>query len=693
MPTERDIVQDFHTRYHEAHREWDTYWRQAKKDLQFCVGDQWSSQERAYLKANRREVLTFNKVRRLVQVITGYQRQNRLGYKLEPLELASEKTAAQYSRLLMQIMHNSSGYHVMSDAFENGALKTGMQLVEVMVDYSDDPVNGDVKLRNVPFSRFLLDPNFSRRDLSDCHYMIRREWVTRDEAKSLLPKKANEISKLSAHQHDDKFVMARKTRDAVERLRWDEYWRMEPVKRTVLVDTQTGAWRWWPLNGDKDRMNIFLSQYPHIVSRDVHRPTVKMSIIIEDKLFYDGEDPLEIGEYPFVPVFGYFNPEHDDFSEKIMGIIRDIRDPQKEYNKRRSKILDMLDSQLSSGWMAEEDSVINKKDLYQAGQGKVIWAQSGALQQGKLQPIPKVDIPSGLFHLEESLNKDMMEIIGVNAEMMGQPNQDEQRVAGFLAKLRQGQGLTILQSLFDNYRLSKSLLGHKLLRVIQQNYTPDKVEKILHEPPSEEFYNKKFGKYNVNVSETVLTDSQRQMYYSELVTLKEMGAPIPWSEIMQAMPISYRENLQKSVEQAEAAQQEQVQRQQEMEQIWVKGEMAKADERTAGAEQRRAQADQNLAGAEFSRARALERLEKLPLERLEKLSKIMHELSEAMGETAETKQVQENINEIKRQRGMPGQGQQGQQGQGRQKAPHEGSDVLPQQGHMQQIIRNQMTRR
>ncbi len=679
MPTDLELKKDFNDRYQYAFREWDKYWTEASKDLKYCVGDQWDAREKAYLRANRREVLTFNKVRRIIQLLTGYQRQNRLGFKVEALEMAAEQTASQYSRLLLQLMETSGGFYVMSDAFENGALKTGMQLVEPCMNYADDPVNGDLRLRNTPFSRFLLDPNFTERDLSDCSYVLKRDWLTKDSAKALLPARAKEIQALHTKDQDLKFTYARKTRDAKDRVSWDEYWRREPVKKTVLVDMETGAWKWWPKNADKERLALFMANFPQITKREVYQSTVKLTILLNDEVFYDDTDPLEINEYPFVPVFGYFNPELENFSEKIMGVVRDIRDPQKEYNKRRSKILDIIDSQLSSGWMAEEDSVINKKDLYQSGQGKVVWLKSGAIRDQKVKEIRSPDIPAGLFQLEQALNQDMMDISGTNAELMGQPNAGEQRVAGFLAKMRQSQGLIMQQSLFDNYRLSKALLGHKLLKIIQQNYSPDKVQSILHEAPAEEFYNKKFGKYNVNVVETVLTDSQRQMYYNELVSLKELGAPIPWSIIVRAVPITYREELQQAVEQEEQAMAQQQQKQQELEQIWVQGEQAKTQDRLASSEMKKAQAEQNLAGAEFSRARALERLEKLPLERLEKLAKIMHELTETMGETAEMRQLKQQIGQVKGQRGLPPGGG--------------GGSPMPQDGYMQQIIRNQMMTR
>ena len=632
------ISTEYNERYEEAYRAWDGFWREAKQDLRFAVGDQWDSQEKDYLRRNRREALSFNKIKRVVNLVTGYQRKNRLGFRATALEGADPNAASQYTGLLLHVMEYGNGYHVMSDAFEQGPLKTGMQLVEVSVDYSEDPVSGDIKLVNVPFTRFLLDPNFARRDLSDCNYILRREWVTKTEAKTLVPDKAKEIERMTPAQHDNKFSFALKSQGADQRLRWDEYWRRESEKRTVLVDSQTGAWRLWPKDGDEQRLNLFLQMHPQVVTREVYRPTVKLAILVEDEVVYDGDDPLGIGEFPFVLVCGEWNPEHDDHSEKLQSLVRAARDPQKEYNKRRSKILDMIDSQLSSGWMAEENSVINKSDLYQAGQAKVLWLMQDALASGRVQPIQPPQIPSGLFQLEESLNQDIMEIPGANNELLGMPDNKNQQVAGFLAKMRQSQGLTTLQSLFDNYRLAKSLLGQKLVKVIQQSYTPDKVKKILGQPPAPEFFSRDFGKYQINVVEGVLTDSQRQMYYNELVNLKQMGAPIPWSAILEAAPIEKRDELQKIVAQQEQFAAEQMQRQQRMDELRMQVEMAKAREDVAGAVENRAQAEENRAGAALDRAKAMAELEKMDTDNLKTLADVLQTIMGGQGSQQEPQQ-------------------------------------------------------
>jgi hypothetical protein len=92
-------------------------------------------------------------------------------------------------------MNYANGYDVISDCFA-GALKTGWNLCSVWMDYRDDPINGDIKLRREPFNAFITDPYFSNIDLSDCKYILRRKYLNLEETKSLLPGREKELDDL-----------------------------------------------------------------------------------------------------------------------------------------------------------------------------------------------------------------------------------------------------------------------------------------------------------------------------------------------------------------------------------------------------------------------------------------------------------------------------------------------------------------
>jgi hypothetical protein len=162
----------------------------------------------------------------------------------------------------------------------------------------------------------------------------------------------------------------------------------------------------------------------------------------------------------------------------------------------------------------------------------------------------------------------MQEISGVSEELLGGASDD---IAGVLSMLRQGAGLTTLQRLYDQLDRSQNLLGRICLKYIQINWTPGKVARILGEQPSEQFYNRKFGKYDAVVEDGLNTSTQRQMQFAQMIQLKQLGVPITNEDLIESATLQGKkkiiENMQKQQAQAMQMQQQQMQMQQQQAQM------------------------------------------------------------------------------------------------------------------------------
>jgi len=554
--SDRDTLTDFEDAYSHADSVWSPWTTEVLDDFRKYLGDQTSWQEKAYLNEQRRNILHFNKIRRVIQLVTGYERKHRLSLKIDPVEGGDPYTAEQMSAIVMHLMTFNKGYNVCSECFEQGPLKSGLTLLNLYNDYSEDPISGDIKFKRVPFTKFKLDPNFSEQDLSDCGYILRREWPTVKGAQMLLPSHAKEIGRIAPSGRDGKFNDAWPAQDTLmkNRLRYDEFWRPDTEQITAIMDTKTEQWRPW--NGDKERLRLLMQMNPQLREFKTTKKIMKLSIMVEGQLFYSDKDPLGIDEYPFIAYLGFFDPEFTDLKQKLQGLVRCMKDPQTEYNRRVSKMLDILDSQISSGHFAEEDTVVNPADLYQTGQGKTIWLKKGVIAEGR-QPKEKraPDVPQGIFQMSQLMDKEILEIPGANFDMMGMAGPGEERVAASLSHLRSAQGLTVLQKLFDNQRLSKSLLGNKLVKIVQKNYKPSKVARIVGQQPTKQFYEPGLAKYDCVPAEGLLTDTQRQLYYQQLLELKKLGAPIPWAAVLEVAPVEQASKLRDALKNAEQGQQ------------------------------------------------------------------------------------------------------------------------------------------
>ena len=132
---------------------------------------------------------------------------------------------------------------------------------------------------------------------------------------------------------------------------------------------------------------------------------------------YHGPNPMGIDRYPFVPVFAYYQPQIPYFPWRIQGVIRGLRDAQYLYNRRRIIELDILESQVTSGFKYKENALVNPKDVFLQGQGRGIALKAEA-QMGDVEQIMPPQIPPSMIQLSEILSQEINQISGINEELL-----------------------------------------------------------------------------------------------------------------------------------------------------------------------------------------------------------------------------------------------------------------------------------
>jgi hypothetical protein len=618
-----------------------TYWGEADTDIRFECGDQtvWESFY-GNVPLSRRKMFNFNRIRRIVNMVSGYQRRNRKSTICTPVENGDTETADQYSKILMWNDQQEGILETISDAF-HGSLITGMNLLHVYMDYRKDPVNGDIKVDNCPYNSFVIDPFFRKKDLSDCTGLMRRSYLTKASIHSLLPDFVAEFQNMtSAGRHDEKFQFMPEAfaYDNKNLLTYDEFYYRAYRKQDLLTDTQSGETREWA-NKDPEALKAFLQAYPSVIMTQNDIPTVRLTIIVQGRVVFDGPQVSGVDDYNFVPVVAYYNPQVPYYPLRIQGIVRGLRDSQYLYNRRKIIELDILESQLNSGFIFKPDSLIDPSDIHMTGQGKGIGIKAEANIATDIMQIQSAAIPPTTLQVSESLGKEIEDISGVNSELLGSAVDEK---VGILAMLRQGAGLTTLQGVFDNLDYAQKMLGRLRLKLIQTNFTPGKVKRIIEQEPTPQFYNKAFGIYDAAVEEGLNTTTQRQMQFAQLLQLKEAGIAIPDETILEAMTVQNKKQLIDAVKtnqeqqaksqemQIQAAVQEQMART-ELAQARAKADtglgyerMSRIDENKALAEERRAKAvsDENL--AMLNMVKALKEIDSADLEHVEKAITLMH---------------------------------------------------------------------
>lgn len=639
-----------------------SYWNLADIDARAKAGDQslYNEMYGGGVAAFRKRQFTFNRIRRVINMISGYQRQHRKSTSVSPIHPKDQKTADQFSKILSHINNYGHVLETVSEAFE-GALTVGMNLLSLWIDFRNDPVNGDIKVDNLSYNEYLIDPYFKKMDLSDCNNVWTRKYLSKQQTESLFPGREDEIKSIHGQgNRDGKFQFQPESYSYGQQdlLTCDEFWYQDTRKQQIVIDVESGETSEW--KGQDEDLREFLSKYPQLITMNQTIPTVKLAVVVQGRVMYHGPNPLGIDRYPMVPVWAYYEPQIPYFPLRVQGVVRGLIDSQYLYNRKLATMHDILESQVNSGWVYKENALVNPKDVFMSGQGRGIALKAEA-QITDVQRIEAPQIPPSMMQIGEMMGNEISQISGVNEELLGSADDDK---AGILSMIRQGAGLTTLQCLFDNLDRAQKMLGDICVETVQANWTPGKISRILDEEASEQFYNRAFGKYDSVVEEASLTATQRQLAFKTALYLKETGIPIPTSFLIKNMSIPDKDEL---IEEISALEKQQMQQQQKMEQLqmhqiqvdtrtkesYSQAQLSLAAERmnktqldAAVSAERLQRADVERTGAVLNLIKAAKEIQSMDIEHLERAVTLARSVGAEDSEEAGTQEKIDQVQQI-----------------------------------------------
>jgi len=534
------------------------YWAQGRIDQRFKANDQdlWNDLI-GTAKYRSKYQFFFNFIRRQVNMLCGYQRQHRKSTICIPQREGADVDADDMTQVVMHTYNKAKIHEINSTSFEGG-VTSGMDWVHIYKDTVSDPLVGDLQADHVGFQNVLVDANFRKQDLSDCGFIWRRRWTSKSGAKMIMPLASAEIDKMRpAGTRDGKFPMQAQAmgRNIEQLLYVDEFYYRDFRKAVMVTNMMTGVTREY--KGSLKEAEEQAMFNPWIMVQEVDIPTVKLNISINGHEFYDGENQLGIDRYPFAPYICYYEPDISAYSWRVQGIVRGLRDAQYLYNRRKIIEFDLLESQPNSGWIYKPKHLVNPKDVFKTGQGQGIGLKEQA-DQTSLQRIEAPSIPQSVVELSRQLSADMMQISGINEELLGAADDDK---SGILAQLRQGAGLITLQTIFDRADLTQKLIGEILVESIQKNYTTSKITSILGRPPSPTFFDPDTSRFGIEIEDGIYSTTQRQLALRQAAYFREtLKIPVPDEFFIDKASISDKAEIKQYI----AQQQQQAMQQQQM---------------------------------------------------------------------------------------------------------------------------------
>lgn len=584
----------------------DTYWqREAREDFAFRDGFQWTTEEKQILESEMRPVLTFNLTKAGTDLVMGMNDDNRIKYKANPVE-PTDGFLCDVLNDVMDWIYDSGDFIDEEDAALESAAICGRGYCAV--DFVPDPNRfGDIKLQqlDVPVHEIHFEPSARRKNLEDASYITWDRWMHREDFKMRYPKYSDkkidemmetgkgyvtagdtpqryhvwdsivdgETDELNEYSRplDLNFYDRGKNQVRVIHM---EYW--ESFKRYFGHDPETNEWVEFDSKDLKKVKMAHLEEYGEpLIYETLMDKKVKWLQFTGDDILYDDDSPLPYRGFSITPMVAY-----RDASKRTAnhyGLVRLIKDPQKEINKRWSQTLNMLNQQVQPGLFAETGAFVDSEQarLSLKDPGSITYVQNGALTSGKIKERELPAFPSAPMQMEQFSQDIMKKITGINTDLLGQ---DAGRAeAGIVVRMRQQQGLTILKPLFKaSNNMKKELFkrnvsivteymsDEQILRILGQGdrYQIDKETGILVDTATgrqAEIRDIKNLEYNVKAEEAPGNFTKRMLELQTFMEMMNSGMPVDPRVIVEKTDLSDTEKMKwyEYLENQESAQAEQ----------------------------------------------------------------------------------------------------------------------------------------
>jgi hypothetical protein len=507
-------------------------------DLAEGNGKQWRQADKLAVMRDKRPALEFNQVLPQVELVAGIQRSMDMSYVALPRGLEDKRLGEIASATLKATREFIRLGRVDAHVFDDGTIcGLGVWKLLHSINDSKDVLWGDIHASRVNPMAFLWDPWASVDEgFQDGAFMGDATWMSMDDFQKRYPnmghlKNPGEWINQAGNFIGDSTLLGvgdnlrQELFDAeTGRIRILNLWYKKPVTIKVLVNTETGQISEIKDEADgeqqlaaiaqqygQDAINQYqvmnagsytslvdpatgqmenfaspeaaqgrLNQLSAAKGMEVYE---KMKVITREarvpywcemvwgQILEQGKTPYKDRNYPYVP---YVSRMLQDDPESIMGIVRNLWDPQDEYNKRYSNLLAHANSSSHSGWLNRRSGGANSGELQRMGSTPGVVVEYAGTPPSQIRP---VEMSSGHFNMIQTSERQILTISGINAEMVGSTTQ--KTVSGRAIRARQEGGSTILKPRLFNFEESQLSVTELLLSRIQQYYPPQKIKRII----------------------------------------------------------------------------------------------------------------------------------------------------------------------------------------------------------------------
>jgi len=534
-----------------------------KESEDFYAGNQWSDADKASLQADDRPAITINEIASKIDLLCGFQRQNRTDIRAFPVESGDNDLSQVATEAIKNVLDINNIQVIESEIFKD-EISTGRGIYHHYVDYNDN-MFGKIVLERLPWDSVHFGPH-DKADLSDCEYIIKSAVIPKKKLKLMFSDKKDEINNLYARAEEIEYGRRNTTIEGLEyRLDNDGVSAIVDTKKQMITVTEI-----WEKNyltaysvvnfddGFVDTVNELTerditaleSMGIEVIKRTIHNMRVTTcagDIILDEKI-------EEQDFFPVVPIYAKRTSKGEFY-----GKIEDVKDIQREINKRHSQSLDIVNRVSSYGYYYDDQTFDStreenqwKRDLSRAG-----WTAK-VRDVGKLPAQTQgTKMPTELVGMTQLASEKLMTVMNISPETLGFSEREVSSVA-IIEKRR--NVLTANEFLFDNLAQGKRLVARNVLKMIQKVYSSDRLMRLIsNQTPETEEQQAKVQKQQIAV-ERLLNDNgideidiaveisassptTRSANFSLLLEMVKYGLPVPPEVLIESSDLPNKDEI------------------------------------------------------------------------------------------------------------------------------------------------------
>lgn len=414
---------DLATRFEDAEQQTRESRKLSERDRDYYDNKQWTPEEVRALQDRKQPVVTYNRIARKVDYLSGLEKQQRKDPKAFPRTPKDEDAANAATDAIRYVCDNANWDDERSAAWDNLLIEG---TCAVLVSHTQTRHGIDPNITHIPWDRFYYDPYSSKPDFSDASFMGIVTWFDLDEALRRWPDGEEVLTQTweadkGSDTYDDK------PKDKL----WSDYKRRR-VRVCEEYYLERGVW-----------------------TRCVYTKSGELEKAAPSPYVDEDGKP----ENPIKAMSLYVDRNNDRY-----GCVRVLISPQDEVNKRRSKGLHLITMRQvrASRGVSEDPEKIRREMAKPDG---VIMADDG-----EFEILPTNDMAAANLQLLQEA-KNEIDLLGANSALAGKNEQD---LSGRAILAQQQGGMVEVARMFDRLRSLSIEVYRSCWNRIRQMWTEER---------------------------------------------------------------------------------------------------------------------------------------------------------------------------------------------------------------------------